>query len=508
MIKQLYVAFNNSDENQQVITLLQSLSLSHVEIIQVTERTDLLKKFKQKEDIYMLFTDSDFLNMQFFRDETNPEHIFVIDKINSNNLLPNMTKFLSFGELFKYLKNNLLQLFSKEVDTKEEDSITTFQHSNESTNNEKDSFLTQDVYTPNSFTEGDRNLFEEEEPFMEGSIIIDGEPPFYAEEEIENQGNPEYIGDLIENNFVLDDVDKERSIKPSKVVVKNEDGLMERAATIRKQLFMSNQFPQSKIIGVWSPLHRIGVTQFVFNYAIHLARTKLSISVLEIMNNQQNVKELLTRFTDIPADWISLATALTDEKGNIEKVHWNYQNVRWFPLDDNDNELDWSSHLIHFYIKSTRAYDITLVDIPTGKMEAYTLKAIKDLDELWIVVDDHYFDFLGWKNYIHNLKQFEIPIYLIFNKKESFSKVQKLAEELELEMIAEIPALHHELGENNYQRKPIILFPHTYDKLIESYQKLDKHLVNHTGNDVRMAQQPIQMNSFKSKIRAVIDIFK
>lgn len=259
---------------------------------------------------------------------------------------------------------------------------------------------------------------------------------------------------------------------------KTDDEILKRANNIRKHSFHPSPYNSNKTIGIWSPLHRMGVTQFIVNFSIFLAQFRIPVAALETPNNVQHLKHLLLQYTDIPKNWSSYATALSNESISPNSVKWLYQNVHWIPLDYNDSNINWQEDLLFHYINNLKFFDVVLVDLPTSEMEDYTLEIAKQLDELWILVDDSYVQLKGWKEYIHNLQeQLNISIKLVFNKKDTYSKTKLIEDELQIPILTEIPSVYYELQKNNYETNPIILNHTVYKKLYGAYLELAKHIL-------------------------------
>ncbi|WP_342578553.1 hypothetical protein [Psychrobacillus sp. FSL K6-2843] len=126
---------------------------------------------------------------------------------------------------------------------------------------------------------------------------------------------------------------------------------------------------------------------------------------------------------------------------------------------------------------ATNIIDVTLVDLPTGKMTAYTEDSLHYLDELWILVDDAAQEYLAWDEYIQSLKsKIHIPFYLIFNKTYKFSQVERLSLELKIPLLTQIPSLHEETMRNYYEKVPLYYHQEVQEILIKPFTDLSKHI--------------------------------
>lgn len=232
----------------------------------------------------------------------------------------------------------------------------------------------------------------------------------------------------------------------------------------------------SKVIGVWSPLHRMGVTSFVVNFGLYLADHKIETTVLEGISPNYILKDLLFRYTERPKNWVSYAKAL--QKDDVSgQVHWNYKNVRFLPIDKDDYKFDWNTESLRSYMDTRRVGDITLVDLPTGKMALYTEEVLQYMDELWILVDDCIQELSSWDKYIKDMKKkFNVNIYLIANKTMPFSKPELLSEKFKEKVLVKIPSMHEQTMKSYYQEKPLYAQNETQATLQEYYHPLAKHL--------------------------------
>lgn len=206
------------------------------------------------------------------------------------------------------------------------------------------------------------------------------------------------------------------------------------------QLFTNIHFCKNKTVALWSPLHRIGVTSLAFHLTIYLSRMKVQTALIEIPNKYQYLKTLLSKHTDIPKNWISLAQILANsDETNIKNVQWFYQNASFIPLDDQDNQLEWDSQMIYHYLNSTKAFDFVFIDFPTGELANYSFEVLRQTDELWILVDDSYLQLKAWRDYIKKIEEQGISIKLIFVKQNIYSQPDTIKNMLELPLIAKFP---------------------------------------------------------------------
>ncbi|MEK5209839.1 hypothetical protein [Psychrobacillus sp. FSL H8-0510] len=247
-----------------------------------------------------------------------------------------------------------------------------------------------------------------------------------------------------------------------------------RARDIQKKM-ASQRWEGHHTVGVWSPLHRMGVTSFIINFALFLAENKVQTAVLEGLTEQHALKSWLERYTSVPSDWISYAQALLVDSD--EEWKWTYQNIMFLPLDKEDTLRHWDANALAAYMTTTNKIEMTLVDLPTGKMTSYTEDSLQYLNELWIVLDDSTQEILAWKEYIQAItERVDIPIYVVFNKAYPFSQVSRLCKELQLPLLVQLPPLHEETMMNYYENKPLYLKQEVRAKLEPKYMEIGKHL--------------------------------
>lgn len=254
--------------------------------------------------------------------------------------------------------------------------------------------------------------------------------------------------------------------------------LIKRTSEIRKEAFTKATWDENKVIGVWSPLHRIGVTSFIATFAMFLANERSQVGVLEAPSEAYYLKQLLERYKSIPDGWNSFARAIFDPSIPATSINYIYKGVQWIPLDEGDHELEWNTDALYHYVNSTRVFDFVLIDLPTGEIGEIYRPLLGQLDELWIIVDDSYLQIKGWKQYIDQMvKEYNLPSYLIFNKVEPFSQQEALSEDLELPLLAALPPLYQEWAKNQYENTPILANHSVFEKLEKPYMQLAAHVL-------------------------------
>ncbi len=362
---------------------------------------------------------------------------------------------------------------------------------------------------PFTVNNGIQNSNESSMPFknVSNQLIDDTIPYPVPPSEGDNYEHPTYY----EDEQIVDPLNPETKIADEVLTKKIEDKNHQdetendvnykRTRTIQKQLFARQEWQTNKTIGVWSPIHQTGVTTFVLNFALYLAKHRIYTGILEGLTSNHILKYWLNRYTDVPNNWVSYATVIHDE---IEptKANWIYGNVLFLPLQEGDIDHEWTTDTLESYFKMPSILDIVLVDLPTGEMNKHTLDSLLYLSELWIIVDDSFHEIIAWKEYINQLHEIaNTPIKLIFNKKYDFSQIDRLEKELGYPIITSLPSLHEEVKRNYYQTKPLIENELVYNKLESGFYQIRNHLF---GDSIFNTKSPIENPSIISRAKSKI----
>lgn len=73
---------------------------------------------------------------------------------------------------------------------------------------------------------------------------------------------------------------------------------------------------------------------------------------------------------------------------DIEKTHWIYNNVQWYPLDKHDPSLEWTDNTLKYYIEAKQKSSTVFIDLPGGYMDEYSRYTLNYIDELWVIMDN------------------------------------------------------------------------------------------------------------------------
>ena len=255
-----------------------------------------------------------------------------------------------------------------------------------------------------------------------------------------------------------------------------EDPIYTRTRQIQKNLFAQQQWADHKIIGLWSPIGRVGVSTFTTNFALYLAKNRVYTTVLEGLTPIPQLKQTLSRFTKLPKGWVSYASTIHEDH-EPRNASWIYENVVFLPCAKSDLQYTWNPALIEAYMTTTKIVDVTLVDLPSGHLQEYSRDALHYVDELWILFDDSYHELMNWKQYIQELShKLKIPVHLIMSRTYPFSQASKISKEMELPLISSIPAMDELAMQNQYQNIPLYYVEEAQGKLDTAYFEVASHL--------------------------------
>lgn len=436
--------------------------------------------YEEKNHSTILLTDYDSHNEEiedFLNDNNQVEGLFLLhsDEMGADN--PDLNFLLydedSIEDLPLLMKSKLDGIFLRSLN--ENDALDSNWHTEENSENDSAALM---------------EFQEEAEEELRG--LEQEQADFYFTEPAEApEDNQDEEGDLpeeIENEAAREDASRpymgagpdKQPVEPAETLLPittiKENPFQRRSFQIQKEMLSIKHIEGNKTIGVWSPLHRMGVTSFVMNFAFYLAENKVHTAVLEGLGPNYMLKDWLKRYTPLPQNWFSFAKALhTDERqGNTQ---WLYRNVKFLPADKDDYLLNWDTDSLETYMTTSKRMDVTLVDFPTGELTFHTMESLAFVDELWILFDDSIPELKSWKTYIDDLRTaFNIDVHLIANKTYPFSNNKHISKELNSELIVEIPAMAEETMKNYHQDKPLYFNSKAKAKLQKPYHQIATHL--------------------------------
>ncbi|MEX3623678.1 hypothetical protein [Viridibacillus arvi] len=259
----------------------------------------------------------------------------------------------------------------------------------------------------------------------------------------------------------------------------------------------------SKTVGIWSPLHRIGATTLTMNLAMYLASLSIPVAVLEGITKDIKMKSLLEVYSKQKKHWISYNSYLAEPSRKAEHAIWPNRNVNFFPFEEHDIATKWTVQKINYFMNGLKFHDLLLVDFPTGEMAPYTLESLKYVDELWVIINNDLLSMIEWKEYIRNSVKPPLKIYAIFIDDYAFSKPNKIAAQLGLDLITSIPPLHKEVVQNYYESFPLIEHEGVTEKVENKFIEVLEHL---TGEQIKRVSTKVQqeegfINRFMKKLK-------
>lgn len=295
------------------------------------------------------------------------------------------------------------------------------------------------------------------------------------------------------------DTNKVTVMKPiSKVKKKGSDDDIFGEAQLKKQMR----------IGVWSPLHRTGVSTFVQSFAFYLSENGYETVVQESLSKRFNLLHVLLRYTKKPKKWSNRINAINGETA-YENARWKYHDVHFLPVDSSYEKYEWTEETIHEFYTIHPNVQIQLIDIPSGELIESEETVFKHIDELWIIADDAYHEIATWKNVIKGYsKKYKLPIKVIFNKAQEHSQPKMVEDELELPIIAVLPDMHVHVTRNYYLQKPFYFM----DGIKEVYAESFHYLLERIKSESTIKQRGPQRRSQKKMkvwarklLKAVLD---
>lgn len=283
-------------------------------------------------------------------------------------------------------------------------------------------------------------------------------------------------------------------------------------------------------IGIWSPSGG-GTTTFIISFAIYISQIIESVSVVEMPNPNRSIYAKLFRYKPHPKDWVSYFEMFKSKYSKEEDPHkwnWKYNNVMWYPIGPTDttlkiNEDEGFFHQFddgYFNDLFENAQDnnnLVLVDFPSQLDEHAKYVLSKKIDQLWILLDESMIEEKGWHDFIHsesNGARFKTK--LVFVGEGKLAKEQgtadKMAENLNVELLASVPYLDREIRNNIYYEKTPPNQNRILKKALEPvYYEIAKHLLGEEkATRITWVKQfiydmKIRMEKMKGKFKPEVD---
>lgn len=269
---------------------------------------------------------------------------------------------------------------------------------------------------------------------------------------------------------------------------------------VQQMLLNTKSNDDCKVVGVWSPAARQGVSTFTINYAHYLTEIGKSVIVLEGIRKAPYLKSKLKSYMTIEEDWLSYAHCLKNLELDISRAVINYKNVIYFPLDKSDLDLDWDAEFLRLYIKTISSVDVVLIDLENGPMSEYTRNIIEDLDELFIMIDDSIYENIAWKDFILRIQKEAVNSKLLFNKCFDFSKFNDIKSFLNFDEIYKLPDLTYDALKNNYMSEPLIYY--TKVDINSAFDEITTSLLNIEIQKIQN-KKPKFMTTFDNQLNAL-----
>jgi len=290
------------------------------------------------------------------------------------------------------------------------------------------------------------------------------------------------------------------------------------------ETFRNGKRPDSTTtIGIWSPCGG-GTTTFTISFAIYMSQIADTIAVVEMPNPKRSLYGKLFRYQPHPKDWISFfeATKTKSEHKdrNPDVWHWLYNNIMWYPIGPYDSRLvstkdEGTFHQFNdkyfnnLFMNAQGWNDFVFVDFPSELDEHAKYVLSRKIDQLWIILDERTIEEKGWHDFIHsdhNGARFKTK--LIFNGEGKLARhngtAKKMAEQLNIDLLAAIPYADREIRNNIYYQK----YPPNQNRKLKRtlepvYYQIAKQLVGEDrASKVNWRKQFIyQMNNIRQELK-------
>ena len=308
-------------------------------------------------------------------------------------------------------------------------------------------------------------------PIAEGSIPLSQKEEIIEDSDIQSK-----------NDMPINPKPKQSQLRNEVITPQNEK-LIEKVKKIKRKYeppFYQSRLDHHKCVGVWSP-ETTGVTTFIENFAIFLAKLKFPIAVLEGITPKQTLELLLSEYNKgRSSSWRSLGSYMMMDNIEVEQIGWSYEGVDWFPfgLHAHDHRYDWDAETIAIYMNALRFYEILLIDFPSRDMSMETLEAVTHVDELWIMVNNRTRVFKQYKHFIQEelIKKRGITCKLLFNGATAQSDPCLLKDYLEVPLLGILPGFDSEIRTYNDRSKvkPLLFHPRISERMQQAYLDVAK----------------------------------
>lgn len=232
-----------------------------------------------------------------------------------------------------------------------------------------------------------------------------------------------------------------------------------------------------KVIGVWSPINRVGVTSFLTNLAVFMANYSISISVLEGVSNTPKLYSYVQKFMKIDERWISLSDYLINPNLTTQQIPLHYKGVTFFPFNRNNYKCFTDNIMNRYYIEGLRFFDLVFLDIPSGPMVKHTLESLKYIDELWILCNNDVYNYNLASKFITQKINPKVETKLIFIDQFEFSKPKIIQKMFESDILFEFPSIFEEVAKIQYSNKLFVEDDATFEKIKPGFEQIMNYLI-------------------------------
>lgn len=250
-----------------------------------------------------------------------------------------------------------------------------------------------------------------------------------------------------------------------------------------------NRSMKNNQIGVWSPIKGVGVTTFVMNLAFHLGNMSLPLSVMESLKEEpimyKELKRIIPNKRIIPEEWQSYVFYINKRKEltkssleDVESTLIDYKGVYWYPLGGRKDYKESNIEDIPYYMSCSNPKEVMLVDLPNGDFKRDTLEALKNLKELWILLDGSTENVLAYEAYVKTLqnKFANLKISIIFVDFFPYVNEKVIRDAFDFPVLAKLPDLNGEIRKNQYKQIPLMEEPEIEKILRKPFSDIGSHI--------------------------------
>jgi hypothetical protein len=209
---------------------------------------------------------------------------------------------------------------------------------------------------------------------------------------------------------------------------------------------------EEKIIGVWSP-HSAGTTTFVISFALFMRKLMNRVGVVEIPHNPTALYDRLSRYGSLPENWCSYYESFTKGIEALGQFKWEYRGILWYPAGPVKPWEHNEQFIASLLLKAKQHNNLVFLDIPS-QLNYYAQFALKQVDELWVLMDEREFNEKKFKSFLNNkmAKQTGNLPKLIYVGEGKVSQKQqrgeKVAENLEIPLLGKLPYLDRQIRDH------------------------------------------------------------